>query len=300
MSVIVERAAAKRGTRLNLRQVADANGNSLACNDDRVVDLLDRLRFALAGPDEALAADDKFHAAALDRLRAHVDVGRLDGVDHLAERNVVVTQPVGIDFDLVLPYVAANRRDLSDTFHRLQRILDEVVLLGPQFRQVHAFGRVQHVVVDLAQGRGVRTERRRDAFGQRTSDRHQLLDHTRTGPVKIDVVVECHLHKTEAEHALAADVFRTWHGLQRDRKRIRDLVLDILRRTPHPLRKDNDLVLANVGNRVERHFPGGIPTVCNDHDRREQDEEPFADAEIEDLPDHRAISMGSSANGRVC
>ncbi len=45
-----------------------------------------------------------------DRLGADVDVRRLDRVDDRAQRNIVVAQLVGIDFDLVLTHVAADRR----------------------------------------------------------------------------------------------------------------------------------------------------------------------------------------------
>ncbi len=53
----------------------------------------------------------------------------------------MVSQLVGIDFNLVLPHVAADRRDFSHAVHGLQRVFDKEILLRPQLGQIHRLGR---------------------------------------------------------------------------------------------------------------------------------------------------------------
>ncbi len=189
---------------------------------------------------------------------------------------IVIPQLVGIDFDLVLLHVAADRRHLGHAVDGLQRVLDEEILLRAQFGQVHSRRRLEHVVEDLSQRRRVGSQTRRDAIGQRAGYGRQLLGDAGAGPVEIDAVVKRHLHEAEAEHALAAHVLRARHGLQGDGQGIGDLVFHVLGRTARPLGEHDHLVLADVGNRIERHFLRGVPAKSNDGDRRDQDDEPFA------------------------
>ena len=120
----------------------------------------------LPDPMNPLPADDELHAAALDGLGADIDVGGLDGGDHCCSAAMLWNRSLsGIDLNLILAHVAPDRSDLRDSLDRLQRVLDEVspvwTAAGPG--PCPSGGWNQHVVVDLAERRGVGGQRRSDA-----------------------------------------------------------------------------------------------------------------------------------------
>jgi hypothetical protein len=96
-----------------MRDVGQPNGRSFAIGPDRnlakIIDVLD-----VAEP-----ADHVFGLAHLDQPAAHVVVGALDCRADMRQRNSVGSQRVGVDLDLILLDVAANRRNLRDSRHRL-------------------------------------------------------------------------------------------------------------------------------------------------------------------------------------
>ncbi len=112
----------------------------------------------------------------------------------------------------------------------------------------------QRVPEHLAQGRGIGTERRLHAGGQRPRRQTvQLFQDPGSPPVKLHVVLENHVDRREPEHRVGPHRFHTRHAQQRHGQRVRDLVLDILRRSPHPFGEHDLLVLADVRNRIDRH-----------------------------------------------
>ena len=95
--------------------------------------------------------------------------------------------------------------DLGHAIDRLQGVLDEVVLLGPQFRQVHSGRRFEHVVVDLPQSGGVWSKLGNNSVRQLRRRRAKLFRDAASCPIEVDFILERHLHKAVAEHALATN-----------------------------------------------------------------------------------------------
>ena len=87
-----------------------------------------------------------------------------------------------------------------------------------------------------------------------SSARHeaQPLEHARAREILIDVVFEDDVDHREAERRLRADDADAGQALEVDGERIGDLVLHLLCAVAGPLGEDDDLVVGEIGNRVDR------------------------------------------------
>ena len=144
-------------------------------------------------------------------------------------RDAIGAQPVGIDVDLVLAHHAADARHLGHARHGVELVADEPVLDRAQIPQRVAPA-LDGVPEDVADARRVRPERRHDARGQRLREQVEPLEHARAREVEVDVVLEDHVDHREAERRRRADDPHARQPLQAHRERVRDLVLDLLRR----------------------------------------------------------------------
>ena len=86
--------------------------------------------------DVAQAADHELRFGHFQHAAADVVVASLDGRSNLGDRNVVGSQFVGIDRDLVLLDETADAGHLGDAFDRSQFVLEKPVLDTAQIRQV--------------------------------------------------------------------------------------------------------------------------------------------------------------------
>src|SRR6266403_3222704 len=109
----------------------------------------------------ARCPDHVLRLAQLDNGAARLLVRALHRIDHLAVWNVVGTQSIWIENDLVLPNHAADARHFGDIRHCLELVLEKPVLQGTKLRQIHASRAVDEcILVDPADARRIRTERR--------------------------------------------------------------------------------------------------------------------------------------------
>ena len=89
--------------------------------------------------------------------------------------------------------------------------------------------------------------------------------------------------------------------LQVHRERIGDLVLDFPRAAAHPVGEDDDLVLRQVGDGVDRRVDDGVnarrrsPTSG-----QEDDHEAVADGEFDDLFNHASVPAVGRLFGEFC
>ena len=116
-------------------------------------------------------------------------------------------------------------------------------------RMRRALDRVPEHVADAGR---IGTECRHDARRQRLANQVHALEHARAREVQIDVVLEDDVDHREAERRLRPHDADAGEPLQIDGERIGDLVLDFLRAVPGPVGEDDDLVVREIRNRVDR------------------------------------------------
>ena len=120
----------------------------------------------------------------------------------------------------------------------------------------------------------VRAERRRHARGQAFRDEAHAFEDTRPREVQVHVVLEDHINHREAERRLRPDHPYTGEPLEVRRERVRDLVLDLLRAMPGPVREDDDLVVGEIGYRVDRRGRERPPPPACEAEVQNDDDEP--------------------------
>ena len=235
------------GTYLDPRHVAQAHRNAgVGRRQWNLAEVVERLQ----------VTGSTHHILRLTQLQHRASgflIRLLDGVDHLAVRNVVSAHPIGIEHDLILPDHAADARDLGYVGDGLQLVFQEPVLHRAQLRQVHLARAVdQRVLVDPAHTRGVGSERRLGLRRQARLHLVQILEHARARPVRISAVLEQDVDEGIAEHRVAAHHLCARHRKHRRRQRVGDLVLDDLRCLSRIRRADDDLDVREIGDRVQR------------------------------------------------
>ena len=88
-----------------------------------------------------------------------------------------------------------------------------------------------------------------------------------------------------------ADRLHARRARQADRQRIGDLIFDILRRAAGPVGEHDDLLLADVGNGVDRDVRQRVIADAQDDQRRQHHEEPVVQAPADDEVDHDVASV---------
>ena len=273
-----ERRHPERVADLHVRHLLDVDGDTVRRANHDVLHVLGR-------SDEPDAADDEPRAVRLQDVAADVDVARAHGGDDVAERNAVAPEPVGIDVDLVLLDVAADRGHLRHARHRVELIADEPVLQAAQFAE-RMRRAVERVPEDVADPGRVRSEGGHHARRQGPADEAEPFEDPRPREVEIDLVLEDDVDHREAERRLRAHGTDAGESLEIGRQRIRDLILDLLRAVARPVGEDDHLVVGEVGNRVDGRGPQRPPAPPGQGKREEDDESPVTQRAIDQVRDH--------------
>ena len=95
-------------------------------------------------------------------------------------------------------------------------------------------------------------EGRGDAGRQALRYETHALEHARPGEIEIHVVLENDVDHRESECGLRPDDAHPCESLQIRSERIGDLVLDLLRAVSWPVGEDDDLVVRQVRDGVDR------------------------------------------------
>ena len=260
--------------------VADPDRRAaLARGHDDALEVGDRLRVAAA-------AHHVLGTAELDQPTASLGVTAPHRVDDTLDRQAVVAQPVGVHVHLILTAEAAERGHLRHAGHRLQVVAQVKVLVRPQIRQALSARAVHERVLEHPAERG----RVGPEFGpciRRQPRQHarEVLHRPRARPVGIGAVFEDHIDERVAKIGDAADRSHVRRAKQRRHDRIRDLRLDDVGAAIPP-RVDDDLRVAEVGNRVERHVLERVHAGERRGGHEQQDEELVPDREVDDAVDH--------------
>ena len=197
------------------------------------------------GADLADAADHRRLRAEIDRVGADIDVGAVQRVEHLLQRDAVGQELVEVDGDVEGLALAAPGRDVDHARHRLEPAQQDPVLDGLEVGHAVA-RRADHAVAeDLADRAGRRDEGLR-AVGQR-SELRQAVDHELRGFAVAEVVGELHLHVGEAGQRDGADRRDEGNSRHLHFDRDGDVALDLLRRLAGILRHDVDQRRHRIG-----------------------------------------------------
>jgi hypothetical protein len=265
----------------------------VARGDDRVLDVA-RI------PEPADAANEELGIGFLDDAAADRGVAARDRRVELAERHAVSAETLGVHIHLPFAGHAPDGSDLRDARDGRQLVADVPVLDRAKLAEISAFA-FDRVPEDLAERRRVRREIGHDAGRQRRSRGGETLEDARPCRVVVGLVPEDHANHRVVRLARRADGLDSREALQAHRERIRDLVLDLLRAAPHPVREDDHLVLGEIRDRVD-----GRPLERPDsRERRRRDEEEHEQAvpgaPLDDAVDHRRFSesTGGGLSGAV-
>ncbi|MNX81615.1 hypothetical protein D3C86_1133070 [compost metagenome] len=280
LAVLVEDPAPRLGAQLDAPHVRDRHGDAAGGGLDD--DLL-KIGSAL---DVAPAPYRVLGRVLLDQAAAHLVVAHPDGIRHFLQVDAVGEELGGIDLDLVLADEAPDGGHLGDPRHALELEAQVPVLDGAQAPEIMALA-LDGVPVDVAHPGPVGTEHRGHPGRQGARHRGQALQDPRPGEVEVRLVVEDHVDHREAEGRAAPDRLDVGQALEARRERVGDLVLDDLRATARPLGEDDDLVLGEVRDRIQRGPGDGEGAPADQADQRDEDDEAVANRPFDDALDHQ-------------
>ncbi|MNI07075.1 hypothetical protein D3C73_600780 [compost metagenome] len=205
----------------------------------------------------AAPAHHELEFGKLDRAAPDIRIAGAHGIGDVGERNVLRLQPDRIDHDGILPDETADTGDLGNTFGFRYREPHDPVLQGPQLRKRHLL--CHHgILIDPADTRRIRTERRRDPARKAALRDIEIFKHAAARPVRIGAILEDHIDEGCAEEGEAPHHLGFRHCQHGGRQRIGHLVLDDLRRLTGIIGVDDHLNIGEIGNGVERQRPQGV------------------------------------------
>ena len=287
LSALHQRGGPEGVADLHRRHLPDEDGDTVLGADDDVLDVMHVL-------DQTEPADHRPGPARLDDVAADVAVASHDGVDYGGQRNFVGPQPGGIDVDLVLLDRAADAGDLGDARHGVELVADEPVLDGAKVPQRIAFP-LDRVPEDVAHAGGVRPQRGHHAGGKGLRQEIEPFEDAGAREVEIHRILEDHVDHREPERGRRADDTDAGKTLEAHGERIRDLVLDLLRRAARPVGEDDDLVVAEIGDGVDwRRQQRPVPPRADEQEEANH-QEAVAQRRLDEPIDH---VLGHSLPGR--
>ena len=251
---------------------------SLADNDD-ALEVGDRLRVPAA-------AHHVLGAAELDQPTASLRVAAAHRLDDALDREAVIAQPVRVHVHLVLLAEAAERSHLRHAGHRLQVVAQVPVLIRPQIGQAVFARAVDERVLEHPTETGRVGPQLRPRVGRQPRQHaREVLQRARARPVGVGAVLEDHIHERVAKVGDAANSSHARGAQHRRHDRIGDLRLDEVG-AAFPPGVDDDLGVAEVGDRVERHVPQRARAGERGGANEQQNEKLVPDREVDDAFDH--------------
>ena len=276
-------AAAHLRAHLQRGDITQPHGDAAARGQRDVAEVVQRLQVA-AG------AHHVFDFGQFEHRAAALLVAGQQRAAHLLVGDAVGDQLVRIEHHLVLAHHAADAGDLGHVGQALQFVLQEPVLQRAQLRQVVASRAIdQRVLEDPADAGGIGAERGLRAGRQPALHLVQVLEHARARPVQVGAVLEQHVDEAVAEEREAAHRLRAGHRHHRRRQRVGHLVLDDLRRLAGPAGADDDLHVAQVGQRIHRRRAQAPESRCGEEGRRQQHQEAVGHRPADQRGDHRVL-----------
>ena len=220
-----------------------------------------------------------FDEPAAERL---VAVG--DGLQHVAERQLVLLEPGRIDDDVELLGEAAPRVDFADPDDRAQAVADVPVVRGLGDHGVEALAG-HDVLVDFAEGGGHRAEDGLQPLGNARAHVGEPLGHQLARKVGGHIVAENHRHDREAELRDRPHFLGARHTHEGRFDGIRHALLDLGRRKARGLGDHDDLVVREVGKGLDRQITEGEDAGHDQRNQRHEDECPLPEGRVDEALD---------------
>ncbi len=270
----------------NLGQVAEADGRAPLRRDDRVFDVARRL-------DQAEPADRQRVLTPGHVAAPRVRVARRGRVEDLLQREVVGTQPVRVDLDLVLLDAAAPRVDACNTGHLPELTLEHPVLQRLELDEGHRRG-LEGVAVDLADDAGQRSEGRLGVG--RNVRLPDAFEHLLPSPIVVGAVREHRADVGQPEDRNRPQKRQPGDPVQLLLDRDREMPLHLLGRMARPERDHVHLDVGDVrvgldGKAIERDDPAGR----KEEHERERDEA-LVEREGDEPSDHGVLAWRTRAD----
>ena len=122
--------------------------------------------------------------------------------------------------------------------------------------------------------------------GSCLGDEVQPLQNAGARKIKVDIVIEDDEDHREAEGRRRAHDLHARQALQVDSERIGDLVLDLLRAAALPVGEDDHLVVAQIGNGVDRSAEHRPQTPARDSNPKHDNDELIFQREFDETINH--------------
>ena len=203
--------------------------------------------------EEAGAAQHRLHPAALHAHQAGVPSGPLQRDQQVLRRQSPGGEARGIKVHLELAHHAARGRHLGHPRDAAQRRGHEVVEHPPAL--FHVAGPLQGEGVDLPHRGRVRSQPRRHARRQEVAELTEAFEYAVAAGVEVPFFFEDEVHVARAVKRQAAHGDDPRQALQLARQPRRHLPLDVLWALAGPFGPDDDLIVAQVRDRVDRDSP---------------------------------------------
>src|SRR5207247_3320875 len=137
--------------------------------------------------------------------------------------------------------------------------------------------------------RCVMTNHRVYTLWKRTAHRMQIFNHARSRLINVGTVVEDDVNERFTEHRFAAHELYFGRGDEDRGNWISDLVLDQIGRTSLPIRIDDHLDIAQIGNRIEWNFEQAVNSGRDTKDGENENEKFVPRARFDQSLDHDCL-----------
>ena len=223
--------------------------------------------------------------ACLDEIAAAVDIVVGELLLHLIDVQAIGDQLGRIQADLIFARGTAEAGDIHHVRHGLEGLLHHPVFQRFQLHHVvPRIGAVQREEVDLADRAPIGPDLRLQPL--REHDLRETLDHFDAIPVVGGLVVEDHGDAGESGERDGAEILQVRNPVHHDFDGDGDLLLHLFGRAAGPLRDHCDVVVGDVGIRLDGQIVEGNAAPDREQNGDRENDETITESEIDECPDH--------------
>ena len=275
------KAAPDLRTELDAGNILEKDGGAVATAAHRdILQVLDALEISAT-------AHHVFDPGELQHPAFHILVALADGIHDHGNGQVVGLEAVGIDAHLILPDKAADAGNLGDPGHAFQGQLDVPVLNGAEVSKIVPSGFIhQGIGKSPAYAGGIGPEHGIHRGRELVLHRLEIFQHPASGPVDVGPFLEDGIDERGAEKGEPAHHLDLGRGKQGGGDRVGDLVFDKVGAAAFPFGEDDDLGVAQIGDRIKGRVADGPDPPAGEGKHQQEDEKPVAGAEIDNAGDH--------------